>query len=33
MGYYRDLFTTSQPREFDDVLMGVGQVVTSAMNS
>ncbi len=33
VGYYRDLFTTSQPREFDEVLMGVGRVVTCVMNS
>ena len=30
--YYKNLFTTSQPGEFDEILLGVDRVVTADMN-
>jgi arsenate reductase-like glutaredoxin family protein len=32
VGYYRDLFTTSHPGDFDEILRGVDRVVTNEMN-
>ena len=30
--YYKDLFTTSQPGNFDEILSGVNRVITTDMN-
>ena len=32
MEYYKTLFTTSQPGQFDEILLGVDRVVTADMN-
>ena len=32
MEYYKDLFTTSQPGNFDEILSGVNRVITTDMN-
>ena len=32
MEYYKNLFTTSQPGEFDEILLGVDRVVIADMN-